>query len=303
MGIKKYSDRLDDILDVNQEVEWVTEGYGGDQGPTEGPLWWHEDSALVFSDIHNNRRITWKQGEEAKVLQDGSNQSNGLTRDLKGRLVACEHMTRRVIRLEHDGQTTVIANSFQGRQLNRPNDVIVKSDEAMYFTDPWSHRVPQNEWDLTFAGVYRVSPDLGTLTLLVSDFVDPNGLAFSPDEKLLYVNDSRRGIIRSFEVTGAGILNMASDKVFCDLNGSASGVPDGMKVDSLGNVYCGGSGGLWIIDPSGEPLGIVEHGESATTNVGFGGADWDQLFFTTETTVGFVKLKVKGTQVPIGVAD
>ena len=134
MGIKKYSDRLDDILDVNQEVEWVTEGYGGDQGPTEGPLWWHEDSALVFSDIHNNRRITWKEGEEAKVLQDGSNQSNGLTRDLKGRLVACEHMTRRVIRLEHDGQTTVIANSFQGRQLNRPNDVIVKSDEAMYLS-------------------------------------------------------------------------------------------------------------------------------------------------------------------------
>ena len=299
MGIKKYSDRLDDILDVNQEVEWVTEGYGGDQGPTEGPLWWHEDSALVFSDIHNNRRITWKEGEEAKVLQDGSNQSNGLTRDLKGRLVACEHMTRRVIRLEHDGQTTVIANSFQGRQLNRPNDVIVKSDEAMYFTDPWSHRVPQNEWDLTFAGVYRVSPDLGTLTLLVSDFVFPNGIAFSQDERFLYVNDTRREHIRSFEVKPDGTLEKGTDRIFCDVSGAAPGVADGMKVDKHGNVYCGGSGGLWIIDPCGAPLGLIEHGHNATTNVAFGGDNWDQLFFTSWNAVGRVSLKVQGVPVPV----
>ena len=247
--------------------------------------------------------MSWREGHEPTVVAQNTHQANGLTRDLEGRLLICEQAKKRLVRQESDGSVTVIASNFQGKPFNRTNDVVVTSYGSIYFTDPWNRRNMLTESDMQIAGVYRVSRDLGTLTLLVSDFVHPNGLAFSPDEKLLYVNDSRRGIIRSFEVTGAGMLNMASDKVFCDLNGSASGVPDGMKVDSLGNVYCGGSGGLWIIDPSGEPLGIVEHGESATTNVGFGGADWDQLFFTTETTVGFVKLKVKGTQVPIGVAD
>ena len=298
MPIKSFSNKLRTVLDDQQDIITIGTGFGGSYGPAEGPLWWHEDDTLIFSDIHNSKRMSWKQGREPTVVAENTYQANGLTRDLEGRLLICEQAKKRVIRIDHDGSVTVIAGNFQGKPFNRTNDVVVTSDGAIYFTDPWNRRNLLTEVDLQIAGVYRVSRDLGTKTLLVSDFVHPNGLAFSPDEKVMYINDSRRGLIRAFDVTGAGFLNLASDRIFCDLNGPDSGVPDGMKVDSVGNVYCGGSGGLWIIDPSGEPLGIVEHGESATTNVGFGGSNWDMLFFTTETTVGCVKLNVKGTQVP-----
>ena len=219
-------------------------------------------------------------------------------RDLQGRLVACEHDSRRVTRLEADGSVTVLANSFQGRQLNRPNDVVVKSDGSIYFTDPWTHRWPAEQWELDFSGVYRLSPDLGTLTLLLKDFVVPNGLAFTPDESVLYVNDSRRGHIRAFDVQPDGSLARASDRVFCDLRGDRPGVPDGMKVDVEGNVYCGGSGGLWILDPSGEHLGTIVHGAPATTNLAFGGPDWMTLFFTTRNSLGSVQTKIAGLPVP-----
>ena len=165
-----------------------------------------------------------------------------------GRLLACEHDSRRITRLELDGSLTVLASSFQGRQLNRPNDVVVKSDGAIYFTDPWTNPAP-NQWDWTFSGVYRLTPDLGTMTLLVEDFVIPNGLAFSPDEKILYINDSRRRLIRAFDLNPNGSLARQSDRVFADLGGPEPGVPDGMKVDTEGNVYCGGAGGIWIMDP------------------------------------------------------
>ena len=192
---------------------------------------------------------------------------NGLTRDLQGRLIAAEHDGRRISRLEPDGSTTVLANQFQGRQLNRPNDVVVKSDGSIYFTDPWTFRRPREQWEQTISGVFRVSPDLGTLTLLVSDFVVPNGLAFSPDESILYINDSRRGIIRAFDIQDDGTIALASDRLFADMRPDArEGIPNGMKVDSEGNVYCGGSGSIHILNPSGERLGIVVHGQPATTN-------------------------------------
>jgi tripartite-type tricarboxylate transporter receptor subunit TctC len=149
----------------------------------------------------------------------------------QGRLVACEGAGRRVTREDSDGATTVIASSFQGRRLNRPNDVVVKSDGAIYFSDPNTNMVP-DQTDITYAGVYRVSPDLGTLTLLVDDFITPNGLAFSPDESVLYINDSRRRHIRAFDMAPNGTLARQTDRVFADLAGPESGVPDGMKVDS-----------------------------------------------------------------------
>jgi gluconolactonase len=192
----------------------------------------------------------------------------------------------------------VVANSFQGKRLNRPNDVVVKSDGCIYFTDPWTSPLPPEQWDLTFSGVYRVTPDLGTLTLLVDDFILPNGLAFSPDESVLYINDSRRGHIRAFEVQPNGTLAKASDRVFVDLTGEEPGVPDGMKVDVEGNVYCGGSGGLWIMDPNGTKLGRIVHGAPATTNLGFGGADWKTLYFTSRNHLGSVKVKIPGIPVP-----
>ena len=227
------------------------------------------------------------------------NRHNGLTRDLQGRLIAAEHDGRRVSRLEHDGSTTVLANQFQGRQLNRPNDVVVKSDGSIYFTDPWTFRRPREQWEQTISGVYRLSADLGTLTLLVGDFVVPNGLAFSPDESVLYINDSRRGIIRAFDVQDDGSLALASDRLFADLRGEREGVPDGMKVDTEGNVYCGGSGGLHILNAGGETLGVVVHGQTATTNLCFGGDDWKTLYFTSRNTMGSVPVKIAGIPVPV----
>ena len=200
--------------------------------------------------------------------------------------------------MEADGSVTVIASSFQGRRLNRPNDVVVKSDGAIYFTDPWTSPHPAEQWDLNFSGVYRVSPDLGTMTLLIGDFVVPNGLMFSPDESILYVNDSRRGHIRSFEVQPNGTLARQSDKVIIDVTGEESGVPDGMKVDVEGNIYTGGSGGLYIFDPSGKKLGIIRHGATATTNLAFGGDDWKTLYFTSRNHLGSVKVNIAGNPVP-----
>ena len=298
MPIEQLSPELERIVSVNEEIKELGDGYGGEEGPAEGPLWWHEESYLLFSDIHNNRRMKWAQGQGVTTFHESTNRSNGLTRDLQGRLVACEHDSRRVTRLEADGSVTVLANSFQGRQLNRPNDVVVKSDGSIYFTDPWTHRRPAEQWELDFSGVYRLSPDLGTLTLLLKDFVVPNGLAFTPDESVLYVNDSRRGHIRAFDLQPDGTLARASDRVFCDLRGDRPGVPDGMKVDGEGNVYCGGSGGLWILNPNGEHLGTIVHGAPATTNLAFGGADWKTLFFTTRNSLGSVQTKIAGLPVP-----
>ena len=298
MPIEQLSPDLERIVSGNEEIKELGNGYGGEEGPAEGPLWWHEGSYLLFSDIHNNRRMKWAQGQEVSTFHDSTNRSNGLTRDIQGRLVACEHDSRRVTRLETDGSITVLANSFQGRQLNRPNDVVVKSDGSIYFTDPWTHRRPAEQWELDFSGVYRLSPDLGRLTLLIKDFVVPNGLAFTPDESVLYVNDSRRGHIRAFDVQPDGSLARASDRVFCDLRGDRPGAPDGMKVDVEGNVYCGGSGGLWILNPSGEHLGTIVHGAPATTNLAFGGADWRTLFFTTRNSLGSVQAKIAGLPVP-----
>jgi gluconolactonase len=244
--------------------------------------------------------MKYAPGQGVSVFKDKTNQANGLTRDLQGRLLACEHETRRVTRQEADGNITVIANSFQGRRLNRPNDVVVKSDGCIYFTDPWTSPEIQQQWDLTYSGVYRVTPDLGTVTLLVDDFLTPNGIAFTPDESVLLVNDSRRRHIRAFDVAPNGTLARQTDRVFADLGGPEPGVPDGMKVDTAGNVYCGGSGGLYILDPKGKKLGRIVHGQPATTNVGFGGDDWKTLFFTTRTSLGSVNIKIAGTPVPVG---
>ena len=298
MQIIPLSEDFSRIADVNQDIEELGNGYGGAIGPAEGPVWVKDGSYLLFSDIHNNRRIKHTPGGDTVVFQEPTNRANGLTRDLQGRLVSAEHDSRRVARQEADGTVTVIASSFQGRRLNRPNDVVVKSDGSIYFTDPWTSPHPAEQWDLTFSGVYRVSPDLGTITLLIDDFVVPNGLMFSPDESILYVNDSRRGHIRSFEVQPNGTLAKQSDKVLIDVNGDKPGVPDGMKVDIEGNIYTGGSGGLYICDPTGKKLGIIDHGYTATTNLAFGGDDWKTLYFTSRNQLGSVKVNIPGNPIP-----
>jgi gluconolactonase len=298
--IEQLDPALEKIISVSEPIHDLADGFGGAQGPAEGPLWWKEGHYLLFSDIHNNKRMKYTPGTGVSLFSEPTNRANGLTRDQQGRLLACEHDSRRVTRLEPDGSLTVIANSFQGRQLNRPNDVVVKSDGCIYFTDPWTSQDAPQQWDLTFSGVYRVTPDLGTMSLLIGDFVIPNGLAFSPDEKLLYINDSRHGHIRSFELMPNGMLAKQTDHVFADLRGGESGVPDGMKVDQEGNVYCGGAGGIWVMDPKGKKLGRIVHGAPATTNLAFGGDDWKTLYFTSRNHLGSVNVKIPGVPVPVG---
>jgi gluconolactonase len=297
--IEQFAPELERIVSTSERIEYLADGYGGAQGPAEGPLWWKESGYLLFSDIHNNRRMKYQPGAGATLFQEPTNRANGLTRDLQGRLIACEHDSRRVTRQELDGSITVVANSFQGRRLNRPNDVVVKSDGCIYFTDPWTSPAAPEQWDLTFAGVYRVTPDLGTLSLLIDDFVLPNGLAFSPDESILYINDTRRGHIRAFDLLPNGMLAKHTDRVFADLRGPEPGVPDGMKVDVEGNVYCGGAGGIWVMDKTGKKLGRIVHGAPATTNLAFGGDDWKTIYLTSRNHLGSVKVKIPGVPVPV----
>jgi gluconolactonase len=296
--IEKFDPALDNIISTSEPVKELAAGMGGPNGPVEGPVWWKEGGYLLFSDIQASKRMKYTPGRGVTLFQDKTNQANGLTRDLQGRLLACEHETRRVIRQEHDGSITVIANSFQGQRLNRPNDVIVKSDGAIYFTDPMGFVPAHDQWDLTYAGVYRVSADRGTITLLANDFVFPNGLAFSPDESVLYIDDSLRGHIRAFDVGSNGTLAKQTDRIFADLRGPEPGVPDGMKVDIAGNVYCGGSGGIYILDLKGKKLGRIVHGYPETTNIAFGGDDWKTLYFTSRNTLGSVNVKIAGLPVP-----
>ena len=295
--IEQLDPALDKILSTTQPIQELASGYGGNRGPAEGPLWWEEGGYLLFNDIHNNKRMKYTPGQGVTVDLDPTNGANGLTRDLQSRLISCEHDTRRVTRRELDGSLTVIAHSFQGKRLNRPNDVVVKSDGCYYLTDPAASIVPE-QWDLNFSGVYRVTPDLGSMNLLLNHFVNPNGLAFSPDESVLYIVDSRRRQIFAFDVLPNGMLAKHTERLFVDLGGAAPGNPDGIKVDTAGNVYSGGSGGLFILDPNGKKLGRIVHGQPATTNIAFGGEDWKTLYFTSRTHLGAINLKIAGLPVP-----
>ena len=296
--VEQLAPGLANIIDTSEPVRLLAEGYGGDIGPAEGPLWIAEGGYLFFNDINTARRLKFTPGRGVSVAMEKTNEANGLTRDLQGRIVSAEHLTRRVTRYELDGSLTVIANSFGGKRLLRPNDVIVKSDGGIYFTDPGGNAAPE-QWDLTIAGVYRVSADLGTMSLIIDDVVRPNGLAFSPDESILYVADTRARVVRAYDMVANGTVSKETGRLFVDVSGTDPGVPDGLKVDTQGNVYVGGAGGLLIVDSTGKKLGRIVHGQSATTNVAFGGDDWQTLYFTTRSSLFSVNLKVAGLPVPV----
>jgi len=296
--IESMAPELDRIISASEPIRELATGFGGDIGPAEGPLWWAEGRYLFFNDIHTARRMKYAPGQGVTVAMEKTNEANGITRDLQGRLLSAEHLTRRVTRQEPDGSLTVIANSFQGRRLLRPNDVVVKSDGAIYFTDPGGTAAPE-QWDVTISGVYRLSADLGTMSLIIDDMVRPNGLAFSPDERILYVADSRRRHVRAYDLQPNGTAAMETSRVLVDLAGPEPGVCDGIKVDTAGNLYTGGSGGLYILDPRGRKLGRIVHGQPATTNVAFGGDDWKTLYFTTRSTLFSVNVKIAGVPVPV----
>ncbi len=300
MPIEQVSPELERIVSLGQDVEVLGTGY--EVG--EGPLWWSEDQCLLFSEVRGDRRQKWSDGEGVTLVQELTNNANGLTRDPQGRLVMCEGGARRVSRVEADGSVTVIASSYHGLPLNRPNDVVVKSDGSIYFTDPGG---PAPDTDLDFSGVYRVAVDLSAINLLVRDYVLPNGLAFSPDESVLYINDSLGlhvnndmfrsiGYIDAFDVRPNGML--ANRRVFCELRGEGTGIPDGLKVDVEGNVYCTGPGGVWIMDATGKHLGTILTEVAHTTNIAWGGDDWKTLYITTFETLARIELKIPGLPVP-----
>jgi gluconolactonase len=295
--IERLAPELDAIIDTSQMIRELATGFGGDIGPAEGPVWVAEGRYLLFNDIQTSRRMKYTPGQGAVVVKTPTNEANGLTRDLQGRLLSAEHATRRVTREDPDGSITVVANNFQGKRLLRPNDVIVKSDGTIYFTDPGGPLAP-DQFDMTVAGVYRVSADLGTISLIVDDMVGPNGLAFSPDESILYVNDARRRTVRAYDLLPNGTVAKQTSRLIADMGGPEPGVPDGIKVDTAGNLYTGGSGGLYIMDKTGKKLGRIVHGLPATTNVAFGGDDWKTLYFTTRSSLNMVTLKIAGVPVP-----
>ena len=297
--IDQMDGALGNIIATNEPIRQLATGFGGDIGPAEGPLWMAEQRHLLFNDIHTARRMRYTPGQNgATVAMEKTNEANGITRDLQGRILSAEHLTRRVTRYEPDGSVTVIANSFGGKRLLRPNDVIVKSDGAIYFTDPGGTAAP-DQWDVTVSGVYRVSPDLGTMSLVVPDMTRPNGLAFSPDESILYVADSRRRHIRAYDMQPNGTTFLDTSRLLIDLGGPEPGTPDGIKVDVQGNIYAGGAGGLYIIDKAGKKLGRIVHGDPATTNVAFGGDDWKTLYFVSRSTLYSVNVKIAGVPVPV----
>ena len=297
--IERLDPALDQIISTSEPIVDLATNLGGTVN-VEGPLWWKEGGYLLFRGT-DLKRWKYASGQAISVFKENTNAANGITRDMQGRLVACEAATRRIVREEHDGSITVLASSFQGRPLNFPNDIVVKSDGAVYFTDPWTGPAavePPSENDQIFAGVYRVAPDRGTLTLLVNDFVVPNGIAFSPDERVLYINDTARRHIRAFDLAPNGTLLRQTDRVFVDLSGSEPGAPDGMKVDTAGNVFCGGAGGIYIMDPKGKKLGRIVHGYQNTANIAFGGDDWKTVFFCTRASLGSFRVKIAGVPVP-----
>jgi len=293
---------MPEFLEVHdQELQRIVpegatlERVAGGLGFTEGPVW--RGDHLVFSDIPRNRicRLDLRpEGPELRTFRTPSGNSNGLTLDRQGRLIACEHGNRRVSRTEADGSVIALAERYDGKRLNSPNDVVVKSDGSVYFTDPpYGLRNHTEGKELPFNGVYRLAAD-GTLALLADDFERPNGLAFSPDERTLYVDDSARHHIRAFSVRGDGTL--AEGRVFAEIKSSDPGVPDGMKVAADGTVFCTGSGGIWVLHPDGALLGRIRPPE-VPANLAWGESDRQTLFITAQTSVYRIRLNVVGIAV------
>ncbi len=282
------SDTLSTILET-PEAERLATGFGF----TEGPLW-HPDGFYYFVDIRGSALYRLTPGKEPELVRANTGEGNGTTFDLQGRLVICEGGNRRVTRTSAEGHVEILMDHFEGKRLNRPNDVVCRSDGSLYFTDP-GLRVPLAERELPYAGVYRIAPD-GTATL-VADCEYPNGLAFSPGERVLYVANTRwTQYIHALELDAGG--NMVRRRIFADMSSDETdGVPDGMKVDVEGRIYCTGPGGTWVFAPDGTRLGIIRTPE-VPANLAFGGPDLRTLFFAARTSVYTLRVKVPGQPHP-----
>jgi len=275
---------------------------------TEGPVWM-PDGYLLFSDIPADRIYRWRpvasdktHGSDAGHVQlwrEPTGNANGLATDGQSRVVACEQGKRRVARIEADGTRAVLADRYQGKRLNSPNDVVVKSDGSVYFTDPPYGITPgesssvRAQQEQPCNGLYRIRTD-GTVELLVDDFDRPNGLAFSPDESLLYVADSPRRHVRAFAVDAGG--GLTDSRIFADMDHPQPGVPDGMKVDVAGHLYVAGATGVWVFEPTGTCLGVIVTPERPT-NCAWGDDDRRSLYITARPSLYRIRVSVPGAGV------
>lgn len=302
-NIERRDARLDKLVPKNAKLEMLGDGYHW----VEGPVWNRKENYLLFSDIPANAIIKWKAGDGMKQYLQPSGYtgsapfeghepgSNGLTYDAAGRLVLCEHGDRRVARLEKDGSKTTLADRYDGHRLNSPNDLAFKSNGDLYFTDP-AYGLPKTFDDprreLPFCGVYRLSKD-GKVTLLTKDLQAPNGIAFSPDEKRLYVSDSAQGLWMVYDVKPDGTL--AAGRVFFDAKPwtkTRKGAPDGLKVDKQGNLFASGPEGIYVFAADGTHLGTIETAVP-TANCAWGD-DGSVLYITANTAVYRIQLTTRG---------
>ncbi len=290
--------RFGDLIDLYAPVRQLGTGFTF----TEGPLWHPVERHLTFSDMPADVRRRWTPDGTVREVQRPSNKGNGLTYDRDLNLLVCEHATSAVARIRPDGTREVLATRFEGRALNSPNDICVRSDGSIWFTDPTYGRMPHfgvpRPLEMGFQGVYRLPPghSPGGEAELVSDrymFTQPNGLCFSPCERFLWVNDTEQANIRMFDVAPDGRLSHA--RVFATgiKEGLREGVPDGMKADLNGNVYVTGPGGIWVYAFDGTKLGEIEIPEKAA-NLHWGEDDWQTLFVCASTSVYAVRLKPRG---------
>jgi gluconolactonase len=282
-----------DFADIVGEV--ALEKLGTGYGFVEGPIWHPYEKWLIFSDMPGNRMRRLGADGRIETFREPSNMANGNTLDRQGRILTCEHATSRVTRTEADGAITVLATHYDGKQLNSPNDIVSAADGTVYFTDPTYGRMEfygvARQQELSFQGVYKVGADGRDLALLADDFAQPNGLCFSLDASRLFVNDTERQHIRVFNVAPDGKLTGGA--VWAETRGKGRGAPDGMKIDSRGNLYCCGPGGIHVFNPSAEFLGVIEMPEH-TANFTFGDDDLRSLYITASTSLYRQRVRVPG---------
>ncbi|MEM1275027.1 MAG: isochorismatase family protein [Pseudomonadota bacterium] len=299
---KLVDGRFTEIIDPSTQVEQLGSGFTF----TEGPLWHPLEKHLIFSDMPADVRRRWSPNGEIEEIMRPSNKGNGMTYDADLNLLVCEHSTSSVARFAPDGSREVLASHFEGKELNSPNDLCVRSDGAIYFTDPTYGRMPgfgvERELEQGFQGVYRLPPGHrpGDEAQLVSDrymFSQPNGLCFSPCERWMWVNDTDQANIRMFDVADDGRL--VNGRVFAGgiKEAGRAGVPDGMKADDKGNVYVTAPGGVWVYDFHGLLLGEI-HVPEMVANLHWGGDDWSELFMCATTGLYRVKTKARGRHEP-----
>jgi gluconolactonase len=299
MAVQAHSPAMRELVADDAELERLGTGFTF----TEGPLW-NPEGFLLFSDMPGDVRRRWTPDEGVTEVANPSNKGNGMTFDLDGKLVVCEHVTSSVVRMDPSGTgegREVLATHYEGKELNSPNDVVVKSDGAIYFTDPTYGRMPgfgiERDQELDFQGVYRIPPGGGDPELLVDDFGQPNGLCFTADEALLYINDTENRNIRVFDVQDDGSLangrEVAGEIGSGDL--AIGDLVDGMKLDERGNIWVTGPGGVCVFDPEGTHIGTVEVPENVG-NLNWGGPGWNELFIPASTSLYRITCSVSGNR-------